>query len=170
MRTNRTKSEDGIPDSEDRMRELVALTERIELRAPHRPETTVAGFRQNESLSLYFGHDPFYQFDEHGRLRRALVGRRLFRTEGTGLAALTRVQGAAGTVLVRHDLDPTEFEQFRTQMLNRIGLLRDALAEGELEVVRQVPTDSPVAERLLKGLDSVLGAAGALAPAMNRTR
>jgi hypothetical protein len=170
MRTKRTKSEEGVPDSEDRMRELVALTQRIELRLPQHPETVVAGFRQNGFLSLYFGEDPFYQFDERGRLRRANIGGRLFRTQGTGLAALTRERSPSGMVLVRHDLSPAEFEEFLAQMVKRVIALRSALSNAGLDVVSQVPEGAPIAERLLLGLDTVLNAAGELAPAMNRMR
>jgi len=170
MRKNPTKPEDGAPDSEDRMRELVALTERVELRPSRTPETVVAGFRRDGRLSLYFGDDPYYQFDEAGRLRRAFVDGRLFRTQGASLAALTRERTAAETVLVRHDLVPAELEEFLAQMLNRIGLLRDALAKSEFEIVDQIPSATPIVERLLKVLDAVFDAAGELAPTMNRMR
>jgi hypothetical protein len=169
MRSSRTEAEDPTLESEDRMRELVALVERIELRLPGQ-QSVVAGFRRNGALSLYFGEDPVYQFDETARLRRAYVGGRLFRTQGDGLAALTRARSGTETALLRHDLVRAELAEFRTQMLMRVRALRDALAQGKFEVVDQSPPDAPVAERLLKALQAVSSAAGELAPAINRMR
>jgi hypothetical protein len=151
------------------MREAVALAERIELRWPGGP-IVVAGYRRNGFLSVYFGEEPYYQFDADARLRRARVGDQLFRTEGSGLAALTRVQESTATVLVRHDLDPVELDEFRRVMLERVTELHAAIARTEIQILRQVPADAHIIERLAHSLEAVLSAAGALAPAINKTR
>jgi hypothetical protein len=156
--------------SEDLMRELVALIERVDLAGPAITDRIIAGFHRDGRLSLYFAEGPYYQFDPEGRLRRALIDGRLFRTQGNGLAALTRVRSAEATELVRRDLDSAELEHFVGLMLERVGALREALASGRLEVTRQVPFDALVVERLVGGLEVVLSAAGELAPAINRMR
>jgi hypothetical protein len=170
MRGNHAKSGDRNANSEDPMREAIALTERVELQSPGCLQTIVAGFRRNGFLSVYWGADPYYQFDDQARLRRALVNGRLFRTQGSGLAQLTRESEPAVAVLLRHDLDPAELADFRQAMLSRVHELHEALAGGHLHLVRQVPPESPVVERILTGLETVLHAAGELAPAINRTR
>jgi hypothetical protein len=161
----------AVSDStEGLMRELVALSERVELQGPAVADRIVAGFRQDGRLSVYNGEDWCYQFDPGGRLRRALIDGRLFRTQGNGLAALTRGRNPHETVLIRHDLDSAEIEQFVGLMLNRLRALNDALLSGRLQVTRQVPSDASVVERLVRGLEGVLSAAGALAPSINRMR
>jgi hypothetical protein len=156
--------------SEDLMQEAVALVERVELRLPRSTDTVVAGFRHDGRFSLYIGDDPYYQFDPQGRLRRALVGNRMFRTQGSGLAALTRERKSETTELVRRDLDPAQFAQFLRVMLDEIGVLRQALASGNFQIVRQVPADTPILGCLVEALDAILNAAGELAPSINRMR
>jgi hypothetical protein len=151
------------------MRELVALTQRVELRWPGKQGTVLAGFHRDGRLSVYFGEDPYYQFDPAGRLRRALVDGRLFRTQGNGLAALTRARGRS-TTLARHDLDQAELQRFSNSMLERVAELRAALAAAVVDVVRQVPEDVSIKGRLVAALDAVLCAAGKLAPAINKVR
>jgi len=156
--------------SEDLMRELVALTERVELRGPGVEDRIVAGFHRDGRLTVYFGEDPYYQFDPEGRLRRALIDGRLFRTQGNGLAALTRGRNADETVLIRHDLDSAELEQFVGLMVERLRALHDAVSSRSVQVTRQVPSHASVVERLVRSLEVVLSAAGELAPAINRMR
>jgi hypothetical protein len=161
----------AVPDpSEDLMRELVALSERVELQGPAVADRIVAGFRRDGRLSIYFGEDCCYQFDPEGRLRRALIDGRLYRTQGNGLAALSRGRNADETVLIRHDLDSAELEQFVGQMVERLRALHDAVSSRSVQVTRQVPTDASVVERLVRSLEVVLSAAGELAPAINRMR
>jgi len=170
MDSNAINSEEMSGTTEGLMRELVALTERVELRGPAVADRIVAGFHRDGRLSVYFGEDPYYQFDPEGRMRRALIDGRLFRTQGNGLVALTRVRSAEATELVRRDLDSAELGRFVGLMLERVRTLREALASGRLEVTRQVPTDASVVGRLLGKLEVVLSAAGELAPAINRMR
>ena len=96
--------------------------------------------------------------------------RRLFRTQGTALAQLTRVASEEAALLVRHDLDPDELGQFLRVMLAQVGKLREGLVAGAFEVVRQIPSDAAIVERLVESLAVILSAAGALAPAINRMR
>jgi hypothetical protein len=170
MATNANNSEGLSGTAEDLMRELVALTQRVELGGPAVADRIVAGFHRDGRLSVYFGEDVYYQFDPEGRLRRALTNGRLFRTQGNGLAELIRVRSAEATELVRRDLDSAELAHFVRLMLERLGALREALASGRLEVTRQFPSDALVVERLVGSLEVVLSAAGELAPAINRMR
>jgi len=170
MDRNANNPEAVSDPTEGLMRELVALSERVELQGPALADRIVAGFRRDGCLSIYFGDDCCYQFDPVGRLRRALIDGRLFRTQGNGLAALTHGRNADETVLIRHDLDSAELEQFVGRMVERLRALHDAFASGRLQVTRQVPSDASVVERLVRSLEVVLSAAGELAPAINRMR
>jgi hypothetical protein len=155
---------------EDRMQDAVALVERIELRGRAITPTIEAGFRSDGRLSLFFGDDPYYQFDPEGRLRRAFVDGQIFLTTGSGLKSLTRGRGTKATILVRHDLASTEAEQFLRTMLDHVGRLRQAIASGDLHTERQVPAKGPIVQRLCRSLEAIVSANGALAPPINRTR
>jgi hypothetical protein len=48
--------------------------------------------------------------------------------------------------------------------------LREMLAAGGLRAVCQVPSDAPIVHRILERLETILNAAGELAPAINRMR
>jgi len=156
-------------DCEDLMQEAVALFWRVELQLAGLSQPVVAGFRRDGRLSLYFGGDPYYQFDAEGRLRRALVQGRLYRTEGTTLARLERVRSAHATVLLRHELSGDPLEQFFQEMRAHVTRLREAI-EQPGTVIRQIPQDAPIVPRLALCLDAVLREAGTLAPPLNQAR
>jgi hypothetical protein len=157
-------------DREDLIREATALRRRVELRVPGEAESVVAGFRSDGSLSVYFGADPVYHFDPHGRLRRAFVGDRLYRTQGETLARLTRVRSETVTELRRHDLDPRELDEFVAAMRSRLRRLCDALADNTATVVRQVPAAEPIAADLREQIERSLGMAEPLAPRIRGVR
>jgi hypothetical protein len=68
-------------DREDLMAEATALRRRVQLQVPGEALSIIAGFRDEGRVSIYFGPDPVYHFDEQGRLRRAFVAGRLYRTQ-----------------------------------------------------------------------------------------
>ena len=94
---------------EDLFAEATALVRRIELRVPGEPHPVVAGCRASGAWSVYFGPDPCYHFDEQGRLRRAFVDDRLYRTQGNTLAQLSRKRHADNVELSRIDLSAADF-------------------------------------------------------------
>lgn len=158
-------------DREDLMREATALVQRVEFRATDgRNGSVVAGFRRDGCLSLYFGADPVYQFDSEGRLRRAFVRGRLYRTQGSALAELTQVRSSQATTLSRHDLSPDQLGRFFQEMLGHVAILRVTVQQGPSAVIRQVPANEPVLTRLSQRLDALLNAPAMLAPAINRSR
>ncbi|MCH7988877.1 MAG: hypothetical protein IID46_06955 [Planctomycetes bacterium] len=61
-------------DREDLMSEAVALVRRCECETADENDSVISGFRKCGSLSLYFGSDPVYHFDNNARLRRAFRG------------------------------------------------------------------------------------------------
>lgn len=152
-------------DREDLMREATALRRRIELAVPEEPEPIVAGFRGDGALSLYFGPDPVYHFDAAGRLRRAYVDGRLYRTQGETLARLARVRQPTATELVRHDLTRSELAEFLARMRDRLDHLCRAIAGNEAEVSQRVPAeDEQMIADLRDRLASVVPSDSPLAP------
>ena len=79
-------------DREDLMREAVALVRRVECETGNENDSVISGFRKCGSLSLYFGPDPVYHFDDSARLRRAFGEGFLYRTQGTTLARIIHEQ------------------------------------------------------------------------------
>ena len=153
-------------DREDLMREATALVRRAELTYPGRAEAenVIAGFRRDGRLSLYFGADPVYQFDEGHRLRRAYVDGFLYRTQGGTLARLTRIRTPEVTHLLRHDLDPTELAEFRESARKTLAELQEALISEKVRVLTQVPRDGSILEEIQTALAEVLGHDLPLAP------
>lgn len=156
-------------DREDLMAEATALSPRLELAVPEEPEPVVAGFR-GARLSLYFGGDPVYHFDEARRLRRAFVGGQLYRTQGQTLARLTRVRTTATTDLVRRDLSPDELAGFLADMRQRVGQLADVLSTERYDVLREVPPSSNAVKRLGSELERLMADDLHLAPAIRGRR
>ncbi len=144
-------------DRDDLLAEVVALTRRVELRTPSHGEPVVIGFRANGWLSIYFGSDPMYQFDESGQLRRAFVGGLLYRTQGTTLAQLRRERSASETTLLRRDLTELELVDFQRIVREAIGVLRQHLVTDQIVILRRIPI---VDVRLIDDIVAALARAG----------
>lgn len=158
-------------DRDDLLAEVVALTRRVELRTTARNEPIVAGFRSNGWLSIYFGSDPMYQFDEIGRLRRGFVGGLLYRSQGTTLARLRRERTETETSLLRRDLTEPELVEFQRAVRGEIGSLWQQLASDLVEVLRQVPEDDArLLDDIAVTLEFVLNSPEFLAPAIARKK
>lgn len=156
-------------DRDDLMREAIALVRRIELQAPGETQPIVVGFRTSQWLSLYFGQDLMYQFDELGRLRRAFEEGFLYRSEGTCLAKLQRQRSVGETTLVRRDLQGDALVSFRERTLAKIGWLCQVLGTGEIAVTRQIPAeDVSLMADIEHALTDILKSADFLAPAIRR--
>jgi hypothetical protein len=150
-------------DREDLLREAVALLPRAELQVHGLAELLTAGFRSNGFLSLYFGQDPVYQFDQSGRLRRAFEGGLLYRTAASTLSRLQRIRSAGTVTLLRHDLNPQELTEFRSRMQQHLAILQTALENAGVAVVRCVPENQEWTGLLLESLTKVTNAAPWLA-------
>jgi hypothetical protein len=146
-------------DREDLLAEAVALPRRLEGRSPDNNLLIIAGFRTDGRLSMYFGPDRMYQWDTHGRLRRAYLDGLLYRTQGETLARLERSRSNAETTLLRHDLTPGELAEFRDQMQGAVTPLLAPLHSGWFLIDRQVPADdTTLATDIARHLQTVLAA------------
>jgi hypothetical protein len=159
-------------DREDMMAEAVSLVRRIEFRSELHPEPMIAGFNSKGWLFVYIGNDPMYRFDEQGRLRRAYVEGRLYRTQGQTLAVLDRRRvfesgDPVETTLVRQDLLADELVTFRLQMHANLMQVSESLRNGV--VMRQLPIEMPgIADEVQSRLRQILDTREFLAPAIVR--
>jgi hypothetical protein len=150
-------------EREDMLAETTALRRRAEFRMSGFDGPVVAGFRDAGGCSVFFGQDPCYHFDAAGRMRRAFVGGRLYRTQGATLAELTRVRSATATELHRRDLDPSELARFLRRMRDELAELHATLKSGTIEALRQVPAGDDLKGELMEWLPRAIDAEPALA-------
>lgn len=156
-------------DREDLFLEATSLVRRIEIRLPREPDVVLIGFRSTDWLSIYFGQDLMYQFDEHGQFRRGYSHGLLFRTQGNSLAQLRRERSETETSLMRQDLPAEALATYRAEVLTRLVGLRASIVANEFCVLRQHPAeDHQLMTDIIASLDSVLAAEHFLAPAIKR--
>jgi hypothetical protein len=134
-------------DREDLLREATVLVDRAELRVAGEPEPVTIGFRKGGSLSVYFGADPVFQFNEEGELRRAYVEGLLYKADRGRLVALRRERNEHEVVLQRIELSPAQSSDFLEAMESRLHRLHLALEEQVYELLGQVSTTADVLSR-----------------------
>lgn len=162
---------DGPPrrieaDREDLMREATALRQRAEFRISGESPSVIAGYRNDGSLSVYFGPDPCFHFDADGRLRRAFVGGDLFRTQGDTLARLRRVHTREAVELHRDDLAPDEREELLQQARQQLRAFSDTLRSQAAECLQEIPADAQIVDVLVDDLSRIVAQPIRLAPAI----
>jgi len=155
-------------DREDLLREATALVPRVELSVEGYQENIIIGFRKNGSLSIYFGPERVYHFNAQHQLRRAFIGGLLFKAEKGTLASLKRQRNAGQVQMLRHDLDQDETLQFTETAQQHLLRLAAALTENRFQLVGQVPTDTPLIDRII-AWSSALGRRIEIAEAPNVT-
>ncbi len=151
-------------DREDLLAEATALVRRVELQVDGELEPVVAGVRDNGRLSIYFGGEPVYHFDETGRLRRAFADGCLYRTQETTLSRMNRERTESSTLLLRHDLNETELAQFLAEMRDRLSQLMSALQNDHTKLLRSVPTNDDFRPELENLIQQILHSDSPLAP------
>jgi hypothetical protein len=154
---------------EDLMRDAAALSRRVELRVPGMEDKVIAGFRDDDRLSLYFGEDRYYQFDQ-GRLRRGAVAGHLFRTQGLTLAELTPQRTAEATALCRRDLSAGQLERFLEELRGYLTVLHRALESDAATVIRQIPETATILPVLRDAIGMILSRPMSLADPINPHR
>ena len=128
-------------EREDLFAESAALIRRAELSVSGEHDSIVLGQKRDGAWSIYFGGEPVFHFDAHGRLKRAFAEGRLYRTQGATLAELRRDRTDDATVLRRRDLPHIERGQFITAARSRITRLLSAINCGHVTIIRSLPTD-----------------------------
>ncbi|RLT20103.1 MAG: hypothetical protein DWI29_04335 [Planctomycetota bacterium] len=155
-------------DREDLMREAVALPDRVELSVDGFDALITIGFRANSAMSIFIGQDPVYQFDPEGRLRRAFVDGRLYRSQHTTLAMLKRERTDTQTLLLRTDLAEDALQSFRGTMLFSLQLLEQKLNAAAFSIRRSVPESVSHITRIQSALAGIRLAKSWLSPTIRR--
>lgn len=153
-------------DREDLLAEATALVRRVELQVDGEQEPVVAGVRAAGQLSIYFGGEPVYHFDDAGHLRRAFADGCLYRTQGTTLSRMNRERTESSTLLLRHDLNETELVKFLADMQGRLNQLMSALQNDHTTILRSVPTNDDFRPELANRIHQILNSDSPLAPAI----
>jgi hypothetical protein len=135
---------------EDLLRDATALVPRIllQLTIQREPCEVFAGFRQPESLALYFDDDPVYQFNSQGELRRAFVAGSIIKADGGGLVAWERSETLDQTAMLSRRLSLAETQEFSKSLLARLADLKTAITCNEFTIVGQVPPDGDAFDKL----------------------
>jgi hypothetical protein len=148
-------------DKEDLIADAVALIDRAEysvkVDGAAEPEIVTAGFRRDQSLSVYFDQDPFYQFDSSGLLRRSYAGGFLFRSQGTTLARIQRQRTNGQVTLLRTDLTPIQLREFQDNMRLRLQTLKNAIHTKMAVRLRSVTELPEFDSTLTRQIDVILG-------------
>ncbi len=143
---------------EDLMVEATAFPNRVEIQLDSLREPIVIGFKRSGGMSIYFGEDPVYQFDELHSLRRVYLEGHPYRSSGTTLTKLTRSRSPEQTVLLNEDLSDAECRRVMDEMINRLIFLRDALESGQRKILRLVSADSEqeFETRIVSFIDNII--------------
>ena len=157
-------------DREDLLAEAVNLRERIELQVPGIDSPVTIGCNDLGHWSFYFGPEPMYRFDAESRLRRAVRGGKLYRTQGAILAELTRVRTEQETQLERRDLSPSEVETFLAEVRSHLQQLNREYTAGRCQTLRQVGENADFTARLAAALNRFNDEPITLAPALATRR
>jgi hypothetical protein len=136
-------------DREDLLRDARALSPRVQLEVslPAGPIELFAGFR-GESLSLYFGQNLVFHFNDRGELRRAFAAELLLKAESGRLVAMRRERTEAEVTLLSRSLDDAEQRSLLEDLERQLRELGDALAANRYRVVGETPADSDAVGRL----------------------
>ena len=136
-------------DREDLLRDARGLSPRVELAVALAGENVdlFAGFR-GESLSLYFGQDLVFHFNDLGQLRRAYVTDQLLKADRGRLIAMKRERDEAVTSLVSRPLTDDEERALLVDLERRLRELTTAVTTGSYRVIGEVPADGSAVPRL----------------------
>ncbi len=151
-------------DREDLVKEATAYVVRGELLIPDWEQPLFVGFRKSGAFSFYFGPDPVYQFDPQGRLRRAFVAGKLYRSEGDTLCSMYRHRTETETTLMRTDLSGEQSHFFQWGMHEAIRQLSEAINTNRYRIQKNVGGEELWIEKIKQATQLVLGSEEFLAP------
>ncbi|WP_459555365.1 hypothetical protein [Lacunimicrobium album] len=134
---------------EDLIAEATALIDRIEF-TQQDGDLIFVGFKRSGGLSIYFGEDPVYQFDDQSRLRRAFKSDLMYRSQGTTLTQLQRLRTEQETILQSRDLSIEHCKAFLSEMTTTLTTFLSMLQADKLIVGRHISQSGESAQALIK--------------------
>ena len=135
-------------DREDLMRDASNLTQRIELRVTGVEPLVVCGFRDDGSLSIYWGQDEVIQFNSLAELRRGFWQERIIATYRHELHWLTRGASEGRAKLNRERFSESDQREYLELVQARLEQLHSAVDTGAGTVTRQHPLGAAIDVRL----------------------
>ncbi len=149
-----------IHERENLLRDAVAFSMRVQLQVDfdNRPVEVFIGFRDGGAVSLYFGNEPVYQFNNRRQLRRAYIDGRLLKAEHGRLIAWQPQRSDTSVEMLRHEFDTSQQRQFADAMHKHLERLRDAISTKQFVAQGVVPAESgaEILERLADWLSQPL--------------
>ncbi|TWT30584.1 hypothetical protein [Blastopirellula retiformator] len=136
-------------DREDLMREATALVRRGEYVAPQEIDVVTIGYRRNGALSIFFGQDPVYQFNDVGQFRRGFVDGDLLKADGGRLVQMRRERDAAQMTLVSTPLGDVAQAELIVKMEWRLSELAESIEEDVATCSAVIPEDANPASEFL---------------------
>lgn len=136
-------------DREDLMREATAMVRRGEYVAPQEVEPVTIGYRSSGALSIFFGQDPVYQFNDAGQFRRGYIDGELFKADGGRLVRMRRDRDDETTTLVSTAMSDVDQAEVIVKIEWRLSELAESIEEGETTCNAIVPADGNVAAEFL---------------------
>ena len=142
-------------ETEELLRDATALVERLSLQTPDWPDHVVVGFRSNGSASIFFGEDPVYQFNNKHELRRSYWRGQRIKSESGKLFALVPEPDVSRLRFVGRDFDEGQTHGYLAELTGRLEQLRTALANGNVQVVGQMPPDHDLLPRVITWIEAL---------------
>ena len=151
-------------DREDLLRDARGLSPRVQLEVELSvgPTEFFAGFR-GESLSLYFGQNLAFHFNDRCQLRRAFVADELLKADEGRLVAMRRERTDAEVSLLSRSLEEDEERTLLADLERRLRELAEALAADSFRVVGEAPPAGNAVVRLQAWLAAHSGPIGVAA-------
>jgi len=127
---------------EDLLKEATALVRRVQLKlhTDQSPGELFCGARAQGGWSIYFDTDPVYHFNSANELRRAFVDDRLIKAKKGKLIAMCRQRTDEAVEMLSEELTAQEQLRFCSSLMERLGIVRDALSRNLYTVVGQIST------------------------------
>ena len=140
-------------DREDLLREATRLRQRIKLRIEGSDAEIVVGFREKGAASIFWGHDPVFQFNVDHQWRRGFRQGHLLKADHGRIAELRRQRQDGQVQLLRRDLNADETDAYLADMSTRLTRLQESLSRDAFTILGQVPEGVNLVERTLTWID-----------------
>jgi len=139
---------------EDLLRQATGLSPRAAWRIGE--SEIVIGFRTAAAISIFFGEDPVFQFNDAGQLRRGFLNGILLKADRGFLVKMSRHRTDHSVELRSHQCSLEEQEAIVQLASGRISQIATQLREGSQILIGEEPPQSDVEQRFLDWVDQFL--------------
>lgn len=125
------------------------MVRRGEYVAPQEVEAVTIGYRSSGALSIFFGQDPVYQFNDAGQFRRGYIDGELLKAESGRLVRMRRERDDQKTTLVSTSMSDVDQAEVIVKIEWRLSEFAESIEEGETTCTAIIPEDADVAAEFL---------------------